>query len=340
MPVAVTLGAQVGVAIPSLARVRAAAARRLVANLLAVPVAGLVMLYGLPACLLGRRGPAARAVRSSRPSAGARGGSTPWPPSAPRPNPTHRGRGWAGASSRGARHAARAALAQRRCETDAPMSVHLLIGDDESIVRAGRQRSRPRARRRRRPIARRRRARRRRRRARQRRRRRPDPAVPHRAARRAGPRRRPVHAPTRSPRWSPTSPIRCRRTDLVLVGGGGRLAEVADRRRQAGRGHRALDEPAGAGRRPPGVDRRAGRRGGGAAVAVGGQGDRRAARRGRRPARRPAGHARRDVRRRRVRSGSTTSRRSSARPAACRRGSSPTPSTPATPSSPWRRWLG
>ncbi len=52
MPVAVTLGAQVGVAIPSVVVFGRLPLVGLVANLLAVPVAGLVMLYGLPASLL------------------------------------------------------------------------------------------------------------------------------------------------------------------------------------------------------------------------------------------------------------------------------------------------
>jgi competence protein ComEC len=51
-PVAVTLGAQLGVALPSLVAFGRLPLIGLVANLLAVPVAGLVMLIGLPACLL------------------------------------------------------------------------------------------------------------------------------------------------------------------------------------------------------------------------------------------------------------------------------------------------
>ena len=82
MPVGVTLGAQVGVALPSLLVFGRLPLVGIVANLLAVPVAGLVMLYGLPACLLAGAGPGARAGRRWRPSAGASGGSTPWPPSA------------------------------------------------------------------------------------------------------------------------------------------------------------------------------------------------------------------------------------------------------------------
>jgi competence protein ComEC len=52
MPVAVTLGAQAGVALPSLLVFGRLSLVGTVANLVAVPVAGLVMLYGLPACLL------------------------------------------------------------------------------------------------------------------------------------------------------------------------------------------------------------------------------------------------------------------------------------------------
>jgi len=50
-PVGVTLGAQLGVAVPSLLTFGRLPLVGLVANLLAVPVAGAVMLIGLPACL-------------------------------------------------------------------------------------------------------------------------------------------------------------------------------------------------------------------------------------------------------------------------------------------------
>jgi competence protein ComEC len=50
-PVGVTLGAQLGVALPSILVFGRLSLVGTVANLLAVPVAGLVMLYGLPACL-------------------------------------------------------------------------------------------------------------------------------------------------------------------------------------------------------------------------------------------------------------------------------------------------
>jgi competence protein ComEC len=51
-PVGITLGAQAGVAAPSLLVFGRLSLVGTVANLVAVPVAGLVMLYGLPACLL------------------------------------------------------------------------------------------------------------------------------------------------------------------------------------------------------------------------------------------------------------------------------------------------
>ena len=63
MPVGVTLGAQVGVAVPSLLVFGRLSLVGTVANLLAVPVAGLVMLYGLPACLLAGAVPAVGAGR-------------------------------------------------------------------------------------------------------------------------------------------------------------------------------------------------------------------------------------------------------------------------------------
>jgi competence protein ComEC len=51
-PLGITLGAQLGVALPSLLVFGRLSLVGTVANLLAVPVAGMVMLYGLPACLL------------------------------------------------------------------------------------------------------------------------------------------------------------------------------------------------------------------------------------------------------------------------------------------------
>ena len=51
-PLGITLGAQAGVALPSLLVFGRLSLVGTVANLVAVPVAGLVMLYGLPACLL------------------------------------------------------------------------------------------------------------------------------------------------------------------------------------------------------------------------------------------------------------------------------------------------
>jgi competence protein ComEC len=52
LPVGITVGAQAGVAIPSVVVFGRLSLSGTVANLLAVPVAGLVMLVGLPACLL------------------------------------------------------------------------------------------------------------------------------------------------------------------------------------------------------------------------------------------------------------------------------------------------
>lgn len=52
LPVAVTIGAQAGVALPSLLVFGRLSLVGTVANLVAVPVAGLVMLVGLPACLV------------------------------------------------------------------------------------------------------------------------------------------------------------------------------------------------------------------------------------------------------------------------------------------------
>ena len=52
LPIGVTVGAQAGVAIPSLVVFGRLSLSGTLANLVAVPVAGLVMLLGLPACLL------------------------------------------------------------------------------------------------------------------------------------------------------------------------------------------------------------------------------------------------------------------------------------------------
>ncbi|MBA3287146.1 MAG: ComEC/Rec2 family competence protein [Acidimicrobiia bacterium] len=52
LPVAITVGAQLGVAVPSVLVFGRLSLVGTVANLLAVPVAGLVMLVGLPACLV------------------------------------------------------------------------------------------------------------------------------------------------------------------------------------------------------------------------------------------------------------------------------------------------
>jgi len=51
MPLAITLGAQLGVAIPSVLVFGRLSLVGTVANLVAVPIAGFVMLYGLPGCL-------------------------------------------------------------------------------------------------------------------------------------------------------------------------------------------------------------------------------------------------------------------------------------------------
>ncbi|MET0458161.1 MAG: ComEC/Rec2 family competence protein [Ilumatobacteraceae bacterium] len=57
-PVAITLGAQLGVAAPSLLVFGRLSLVGTLANLVAVPVAGLVMLYGLPACIVAGAVPA------------------------------------------------------------------------------------------------------------------------------------------------------------------------------------------------------------------------------------------------------------------------------------------
>jgi competence protein ComEC len=58
LPVGITLGAQIGVALPSILVFGRLSLVGTVANLVAVPVAGFVMLVGLPACLLAGAVPA------------------------------------------------------------------------------------------------------------------------------------------------------------------------------------------------------------------------------------------------------------------------------------------
>jgi competence protein ComEC len=61
-PIAMTVAAQLGVLVPSLLVFGQLSVSGLVANLCAVPVAGLVMLYGLPASLVAGAVPAVRSV--------------------------------------------------------------------------------------------------------------------------------------------------------------------------------------------------------------------------------------------------------------------------------------
>ena len=62
VPVAITVGAQAGVALPSLVVFGRLSVVGTAANLVAVPVAGFVMLYGLPACLVAGAVPAVAPV--------------------------------------------------------------------------------------------------------------------------------------------------------------------------------------------------------------------------------------------------------------------------------------
>ena len=134
---AVTIGAQVGVAVPSLLVFGRLSLVGTFANLVAVPVAGLVMLYGLPACLLAGAVPAVgaarrgagrvgRAVGRRRGHRGRRGSSR-----------RRRGRGSAGCCWRSpSSSSSRWVETTSRCDDGGPMTVHLLTGDDESILRA------------------------------------------------------------------------------------------------------------------------------------------------------------------------------------------------------------
>ena len=334
VPLGVTLGAQVGVGAAEPARVRPAAARRhRSANLLAVPVAGFVMLYGLPAALRRRRRaagarpcvmlPVGVGVRWVDAVAAVAAAVEPPPPWA-----------WLGVGRRVALVVVRGACRPVRarpmgCQDDrrdgrAPpdrrrrvdparrgrrRSSHELVGDgDRSLMVDEFDGRRLRA------------ARRRRRRA--------DAAVPHRAGGSSSPATSGGSAPTS---WRPLvgylgDPLDS--TELVLVGGGGRLRQGARRRRRrraapsrrptppsrprdrqawvdehgAARGLR-LDAPAPPARSPSASAR----------TSAGSTASCHAA-----PPRTATRHA----------AAATTSSRSSARPAACRRGTSPTRSTP------------
>ena len=161
LPVAVTVGAQLGVAVPSLLVFGRLSLVGTVANLVAVPVAGLVMLVR-PARLPGRRRRSGR--RPGRHGARRRRRALDR-------RRRHRRRGRRARAAVVVARLARRDGARRRadrpgpaegCDDDRPMTAHLLTGDDESLVRAAASDARPPARRRRGPGARRRRVRRRR----------------------------------------------------------------------------------------------------------------------------------------------------------------------------------
>ena len=211
MPVAVTLGAQLGVALPSLLVFGRLSLVGTVANLVAVPVAGLVMLYGLPACLLGGAVPVLAPVVVAPVGWGTRWVDAVATVAARlEPPAPWSAIGWV-VLVLTVTTVDRVGQPSRRAAMMPPMSVHLLTGDDESILRAavselvhelvgdadrslmvdefdgddvrGRRR----------------------------RRRRPDAAVPDRAARRRAPRRRALQRRRRGPARRLPRPIRCRR---------------------------------------------------------------------------------------------------------------------------------
>ena len=145
LPIGITLGAQLGVALPSLLVFGRLSLVGTVANLLAVPVAGFVMFVGLPACLVaavapGRRRDRDGADRARRPvdrRRGHRRRRTGAVRSGARDRLDRAGRWGRGARSRWV-------VRRRRCQTRRrhdrasrmPMTVHVLVGDDESLLRA------------------------------------------------------------------------------------------------------------------------------------------------------------------------------------------------------------
>ncbi len=139
-PLAMTVAAQLGVLVPSVLVFGQFVVIGIVANLVAVPVAGLVMLYGLPASLVAGAVPALRGVLMApgraRDPLGRhrrrRGRSHRTAPAVERRHLDRR-------PARGCVVAFRTTGDTKRArdgDNDDRMSVHVLTGDDESILRA------------------------------------------------------------------------------------------------------------------------------------------------------------------------------------------------------------
>ena len=133
-PLGITLGAQIGVMLPSLLVFGRLPLVSVPANLLAVPVAGAVMLYGLPAALvaglLPASGPRRDVPHPDRHEVGRHGGDA----SARGSNQSRRGTGSGGSSS--SRRCPRLSCARRDpVRIEVAMTTYLLTGDDESILR-------------------------------------------------------------------------------------------------------------------------------------------------------------------------------------------------------------
>ena len=135
VPLGITLGAQIGVVVPSVLVFGRLPLVSIPANLLAVPVAGAVMLYGLPAALVAGAVPALAPVVMLPALVGTR-----WVDAVAQVAALGRTRSSVGVArmgGRGRRSARRLSCRRRdRVRIDGAMTTHLLTGDDESILRA------------------------------------------------------------------------------------------------------------------------------------------------------------------------------------------------------------
>ncbi len=135
MPLGITLGAQIGVVVPSVLVFGRLPLVSIPANLLAVPVAGAVMLYGLPAALLAGAVPPLAPVVMLPALVGTRWVDTVAQVAAlVEPEPPWVWLGWVGRGHVARRRACRVGR-HDRVRIEVAMTTHLLTGDDESILR-------------------------------------------------------------------------------------------------------------------------------------------------------------------------------------------------------------
>ena len=137
-PLAMSIAAQLGVLLPSVLVFGQFAVVGIVANLVAVPVAGLVMLYGLPASLVAGAVPALRGLLMAPVGVGDRWVDTVAAVAAAleRRPPWNIVVAAVVLSGHSGCFAATATEVRPAGDNDRRMSVHVLTGDDESILRA------------------------------------------------------------------------------------------------------------------------------------------------------------------------------------------------------------